>query len=101
MLLGLVSVNMGTMSRPDGLVAAARAAEAAGFDSVWAGEHIVLPDPQVPPSPMSPQDPALDSLLATGGRRHIGGGARIAPVQSVAERDGVHRTGRCSTWIRE
>jgi alkanesulfonate monooxygenase SsuD/methylene tetrahydromethanopterin reductase-like flavin-dependent oxidoreductase (luciferase family) len=64
MLLGLVSVNMGTMSQPDGLVAAARAAETAGFDSVWAGEHIVLPDPQVPPSPMSPQDPALDSLLA-------------------------------------
>jgi probable F420-dependent oxidoreductase len=64
MLLGLVSVNMGTMSRPDGLVAAARAAEAAGFDSVWAGEHIVLPDPQVPPSPMNPQDEALDSLLA-------------------------------------
>jgi hypothetical protein len=24
----------------------------------------VLPDPQVPPSPMRPQDPALDSLLA-------------------------------------
>jgi probable F420-dependent oxidoreductase len=64
MLLGLVSVNMGSMSRPEGLVAAARAAEAAGFDSVWAGEHIVLPDPRVPPSPMNPQDPALDSLLA-------------------------------------
>ena len=41
-----------------------RAAEAAGFDSVWAGEHIVLPDPQVPPSPMEPHEPALDSLLA-------------------------------------
>jgi probable F420-dependent oxidoreductase len=64
MLLGLVHVNMGSMSRPDDLVAAARAAEAAGFDSVWAGEHVVLPDPQVPPSPMKPQDPALDSLLA-------------------------------------
>jgi probable F420-dependent oxidoreductase len=64
MLLGLVHVNMGSMSRPDGLVAAARSAESAGFDSLWAGEHIVLPDPQVPPSPMSPQDPALDSLLA-------------------------------------
>ena len=24
----------------------------------------MLPDPQVPPSPMAPQDPALDSLLA-------------------------------------
>lgn len=64
MLLGLVHVNMGSMSRPDALVTAARAAEAAGFDSVWAGEHIVLPDPQVPPSPMHPQDPALESLLA-------------------------------------
>jgi probable F420-dependent oxidoreductase len=64
MLLGLVHVNMGSMSRPDELVAAVRAAESAGFDSVWAGEHIVLPDPQVPPSPMGPQDPALDSLFA-------------------------------------
>jgi probable F420-dependent oxidoreductase len=64
MLLGLVHVNMGPMSRPDDLVVAARTAEAAGFDSLWAGEHIVLPDPQVPPSPMDPSDPALDSLLA-------------------------------------
>jgi probable F420-dependent oxidoreductase len=43
---------------------AAREAEAAGFDSLWAGEHVVLPDPQVRPSPMHPQDPALDPLLA-------------------------------------
>jgi probable F420-dependent oxidoreductase len=64
MRLGLVHVNMGSMSRPGGLAEAARAAEDAGFDSVWAGEHIVLPDPQVPPSPMPPQDPALDPLLA-------------------------------------
>jgi probable F420-dependent oxidoreductase len=64
MRLGLVHINMGPMSRPDALVKAAQAAEAAGFDSVWAGEHVVLPDPQVPPSPMRPQDPALDPLLA-------------------------------------
>ena len=64
MRLGLVHINMGPMSRPDVLAEAARAAEAAGFDSVWAGEHVVLPDPQVPPSPMRPQDPALDPLLA-------------------------------------
>ncbi len=64
MKLGLFSINMGTSSSPDGLVTAARAAQDAGFDSVWAGEHVVLPDPQVPPSPMAPQDPALDSLLA-------------------------------------
>jgi len=64
MLLGLVHVNMGSITHPDAVVEAARAAETAGFDSVWAGEHIVLPDPQVPPSPMAPEDPALDSLLA-------------------------------------
>jgi probable F420-dependent oxidoreductase len=62
--LGLFSINMGMSSTPDGLVRIARAAEAAGFDSVWAGEHVVLPDPQVPPSPMAPQDPVLDPLLA-------------------------------------
>jgi probable F420-dependent oxidoreductase len=64
MLFGIAHVNMGSMSSPDALVKAAQAAEASGFDSVWAGEHLVLPDPQVPPSPMEPQDPALDSLLA-------------------------------------
>ena len=63
MRLGLVHVNMGSMSTPATLVAAARAAEEAGFDSLWAGEHIVLPDPQAPPSPMDPRAPALDSLL--------------------------------------
>jgi probable F420-dependent oxidoreductase len=64
MRLGLVHVNMGSMSSPATLVASARAAEEAGFDSLWAGEHIVLPDPQAPPSPMDPRAPALDSLLA-------------------------------------
>src|ERR1700758_3386811 len=64
MRLGLVHINMGPMNHPDALAQAARAAEQAGFDSVWAGEHLVLPDPQGPPSPMAPQDPVLDSLLA-------------------------------------
>jgi probable F420-dependent oxidoreductase len=64
MRLGLFSINMGPCSEPAALAAAAGAAEGAGFDSVWAGEHVVLPDPQVPPSPMGPQDRALDPLLA-------------------------------------
>ena len=63
MELGLFSINMGPCVAPDAVAAAARAAEDAGFDSVWAGEHVILPDPQVPPSPMAPQDPALDPLL--------------------------------------
>jgi probable F420-dependent oxidoreductase len=62
--LGLFGVNMGPSSAPDDLVVTVQAAEAAGFDSVWAGEHVILPDPQAPPSPMAPQDAALDPLLA-------------------------------------
>jgi probable F420-dependent oxidoreductase len=64
MKLGLFSMNMGPCSEPDALATTAAAAEEAGFDSLWAGEHVVLPDPQAPPSPMAPQDPALDPLLA-------------------------------------
>ena len=29
-------------------------AEELGYDSVWTGEHVVVPDPRVPPSPMEP-----------------------------------------------
>src|SRR3954464_9787083 len=55
---------MGVCATPDALAETAMAAETAGFESLWAGEHVALPDPQVPPSPMAPQDPALDPLLA-------------------------------------
>ena len=64
MRFGLFAVNMYACA--DGATAAtvARHAEAAGFESLWAGEHVVLPSPRVAPSPMEPQDPALDPLLA-------------------------------------
>src|SRR5437879_11128292 len=55
---------MGASTAPDQLAATARAAEAAGFESLWAGEHVVLPDPQAPPSPMAPEDRILDPLIA-------------------------------------
>src|SRR5438309_5302841 len=61
---GLTSINMGAYSYPATMVRVAQAAEAAGFDSVWAGEHIVLPDPQAPPSPLPPQAAMLDPTVA-------------------------------------
>jgi len=39
-------------------------AEAAGFESLWAGEHVVLPDPQGRSSPMAPRDRILDPIVA-------------------------------------
>jgi len=39
---GLTSINSGAISYPEALVRLAQAAETAGFDSLWAGEHHVL-----------------------------------------------------------
>ena len=100
MRLGLVHVNMGSMSQPDALAKAAREAETAGFDSVWAGEHVVLPDPQVPPSPMHPQDPALDPLLALawaaapGGSRPQGERAAAATGQAPVPAEPLSQAGQ-------
>ena len=62
MKLGLF-VTGGIHCDPSELGATARAAEDAGFDSLWAGEHVVLPDPRLPPSPMDPGDPILDPVV--------------------------------------
>jgi probable F420-dependent oxidoreductase len=62
--LGLFGINMGPCARPEGLRAVARAAEDAGFESLWTGEHVVLPDPQKPPSPLPPDYPMLDPAVA-------------------------------------
>jgi probable F420-dependent oxidoreductase len=41
--IGLYSMNFGTCADPDVAVAVAQHAEAAGFESVWVGEHVALP----------------------------------------------------------
>jgi probable F420-dependent oxidoreductase len=61
---GLFAMNSGPCSYPEGAARIARLAEDAGFDSLWAGEHVVLPDPRVPPSPMDPGDRILDPIVA-------------------------------------
>jgi probable F420-dependent oxidoreductase len=62
--LGLFAINTGVCCDPDVAAKVAQAAEAAGFDSVWTAEHVVLPDPQVPPSPSAPLSPMLDPAVA-------------------------------------
>ncbi len=64
MKLGLFGINTGACARPETAARVAGAAEAAGFESVWTGEHVVLPDPQAPPSPVPPDHPMLDPAVA-------------------------------------
>jgi probable F420-dependent oxidoreductase len=62
--LGLFSMTTGPCSYPEAAARVARAAETAGFDSLWGGEHVVLPDPRVPPSPLEPEDRITDPIVA-------------------------------------
>jgi len=62
--MGLFAINYGTCADPQIAVRVARHAEAAGFESVWTGEHIVLPDPQPPRFTMPPTLPFLDTVVA-------------------------------------
>lgn len=64
MKIAMFGINLGPCADPKVAAEAARAAEAAGFESLWTGEHIVLPDPQVPPSPVPADTPFIDSLVA-------------------------------------
>lgn len=64
MQIGLFGINFGACVDPGVAARVAVAAEAAGFDSLWTGEHVVLPDPQAPPSPVPPETPMLDPLAA-------------------------------------
>lgn len=63
MRLGLYGINLGVCSDPATATRVARAAEAAGLDSLWTAEHVVLPDPQAPPSPVPPETELLDPTV--------------------------------------
>jgi probable F420-dependent oxidoreductase len=62
--VGLFAVNSHACAEPEGAARVARLAEQLGYDSLWAGEHVVVPSPRVPPSPMEPDEPILDPLVA-------------------------------------
>jgi probable F420-dependent oxidoreductase len=58
---GLTSINTGATSYPEALVNLAQAAESAGFESLWAGEHSILADST---TRMPPTLRILNPLLA-------------------------------------
>jgi alkanesulfonate monooxygenase SsuD/methylene tetrahydromethanopterin reductase-like flavin-dependent oxidoreductase (luciferase family) len=61
---GLHGVNLNTCGYPDAAARIGRAAEAAGFESLWVADHVVLPDPPVPGRPMAPDMRLLDPVVA-------------------------------------
>jgi probable F420-dependent oxidoreductase len=88
MKFGLFGIGSGPCADPQVALAVAQLAESAGFESVWTGEHVVLPDPQAPPSPAPPTFPMLHpstvlSFLAGGTRSlKLGTGIILVPQRN-------------------
>jgi probable F420-dependent oxidoreductase len=61
---GLFAINYGTCADPEIAVRVAQHAETVGFESVWTGEHLVLPDPQPANFTLPPTLPLLDTVVA-------------------------------------
>jgi hypothetical protein len=61
--LGLFAINYGTCADPDTAIRVARHAEDAGFESLWSGEHLVLPDPAPAGFSLAPTLPLLDTVV--------------------------------------
>ena len=91
MKFGIFGINSGLLANPEISARAAAQAEAVGFESAWTGEHIVLPDPQVAPSPAPPQTAMLDpsvSLAFLAGhtkKLKLGTGIIILPQRNPVE----------------
>jgi probable F420-dependent oxidoreductase len=61
--LGFFGVNNGVCTTPDAVAEVGVLAEELGYDSLWIGEHAVLPRPWAQPSPLQPDHPILDPLV--------------------------------------
>ena len=88
MELGVTGLNAKATLGPAETVRLARRAEELGYRSWWAGEHVVLPSPRTPDSPMEPTDPILDPLVhlsyvaAVTERLELGTGIVILPQRN-------------------
>lgn len=59
MKLGFFGIGSGASADPDMAISLAVHAENVGLESMWTGEHVVLPSPRQPPSPAEPEHPML------------------------------------------
>lgn len=62
--IGLFAINFHACADPGTAARVAALTEDLGYDSLWAGDHVVLPRPRVEPSPLEPDTPLLEPVVA-------------------------------------
>ena len=67
--VGLFAVNSHACAEPEAAAHVGSLAERLGYDSLWTGEHVVVPSPRVEPSPMEPEMTALGVPMDARGSR--------------------------------
>jgi probable F420-dependent oxidoreductase len=88
MQLGVNGLNSKAALAPAVTARLARLAEDLGYASWWAGDHVVLPSPRTPDTPMDPRDPIIDPLVhltyvaALTTRIELGTGVVILPQRN-------------------
>ena len=88
MRFGLFGLNSFAAADPAVSLRLVRLAEELGYDSVWGGEHVILPSPKAPPAPLEPTDPILDPLVwlafvaSATSRVRLGTGIVILPQRN-------------------
>jgi probable F420-dependent oxidoreductase len=96
MKFGIAFANIGPNASPDGAVAFAQAAEAAGFESLWTVEHVVVPSGYASAYPYAPsgrmpgpeESPIPDPLIwlaylaAATSSIHLATGILIVPQRN-------------------
>lgn len=61
---GYFGFNLGALDNPDSMERVLVCAEQLGYESIWTGEHVILIDPQEPPSPVPPRSPFVDTIAS-------------------------------------
>ena len=88
MKLGLFGLDVAGPGGPDLITRIAAAADEAGIESLWTGEHIVVPDPMAPPSHVPPTTPLLHPsvmlayLAAATTTVKLGTGVTLLPMRN-------------------
>src|SRR5688572_21452689 len=87
-VIGLFAANSFACADPRVAGLIAEQAEALGYDSLWVSDHVAVPSPRVEPSPMEPDEPLLDPLIALAhlaartSRIRLGTGCVVLPQRN-------------------